>query len=110
MEWVWVLIPLAGISVGIVAIVTEHRQKMAMIEKGLLPENLKPSSPSRPEDVFRGGTITLAIGVAFLLAQLVGQLSPWLFIPAFVLLFVGGALMLTALFTRRSSSQPKSGS
>ncbi len=32
---VWILVPLAGICVVIVAIYTEHRQKMSVIEKGI---------------------------------------------------------------------------
>ncbi len=32
---VWVLVPLAGVCVAIVAIYAEHRQKIAIIEKGI---------------------------------------------------------------------------
>lgn len=31
---IWVLVPIVGILCGILAIYIEHRQKMAMIEKG----------------------------------------------------------------------------
>lgn len=93
MEWMWILIPLAGIAVGIVAILCEHREKMAMIAKGLMPQEKKPQGPSRPEDIFRRGTVTAFIGVAFLLAQVFGNLSNWLLVPAFILICAGGALV-----------------
>ena len=48
---VWVLVPLAAICVAIVAIYTEHRQKMAMIEKGTKPEELRRAEAPRPEGI-----------------------------------------------------------
>jgi hypothetical protein len=100
MEWIWVLIPLAGIAVGIVAILAEHREKMAMIAKGLWPQEKRPQGPSRPEDTLREGIITASVGVALLLAQVLGNLSPWLLVPAFILICVGGALTAT-VFLRK---------
>jgi|YNPBryulayer2012_1023412.scaffolds.fasta_scaffold03316_3 hypothetical protein len=103
MEWIWILIPLAGIAVGIVAILTEHRQKMAMIEKGLSPQDFK-TAPSKPEDPIRSGALTMAVGVAFLLATVIGRLNPWLLIPAFICICVGGTILATALFRTRHPS------
>jgi len=48
---VLVLVPLAGVCVVIVAIYTEHRQKMAMIEKGIKPEELRKAQAPRPEGI-----------------------------------------------------------
>lgn len=100
MEWIWILVPLAGIAVGIVAILAEHREKMAMIAKGLLPQERRLQGPSRPEDTLRGGIITASLGAALLLAQALGHLSPWLFVPAFILVFAGGAIV-ASLFLRK---------
>ncbi|HSV32089.1 MAG TPA: DUF6249 domain-containing protein [Atribacteraceae bacterium] len=91
-DWIWVLIPLAGIMVAIVAIYTEHLQKLAMIEKGLNPDELKRTS--RPEDMLRGGIIVAGIGLAFLITQLAGRMTNWLYLPGFILLFIGLALVL----------------
>lgn len=105
MEWIWIVVPLAGISIAIVAILTEHFQKMAMIEKGITPQDLDASRPPKPEDAIRGGAVTAAVGVALLLATAVGRLSPWLFIPAFICLCVGGVLVaVTLLRSQRPSS------
>lgn len=103
MEWIWILIPLAGIAVGIVAILCEHREKMAMIAKGLMPPEKGTSKPSRPEDTLRGGLITAAIGIALLLVQLMGNLNHWLLVPAFLLIAIGGALVATMFLGRRLS-------
>ena len=48
---VWVLVPLAGVCVAIVAIYAEHRQKIAMIEKGIKPEELRQAQVPRPEGI-----------------------------------------------------------
>lgn len=100
MEWIWILVPLAGIAVGIVAILCEHREKMAMIAKGLMPQEKGPRGPLKPEDTLQRGTVTASIGVAFLLAQALGNLSGWLLVPAFVLILAGGALVAT-VFLRK---------
>jgi len=46
---IWVLVPVIGILCGMLAIYAEHKQKMAMIEKGIKPEELHP--PHKPEDI-----------------------------------------------------------
>ena len=88
MGWIVVLVPIMGMFVGIVAILAEHRQKMAMIERGLNPEDLK--SPPSPQGLLRGGLIVVGIGAGFFLTQVVGQIIPWLFLPAFLFVGVGG--------------------
>ncbi len=91
-SWIWVLIPIAGIMVAIVAILSEHRQKMVLIEKGMKWEDLNP--PPQPEATLKGGIIVFFIGIAFLLAQLIGRLTAWLLLPGFILLFIGIALVV----------------
>ncbi len=91
-SWIWVLVPIAGIMVAIVAVLSEHRQKMAMIEKGMKPEDME--SPSKPEDTLKGGIIVIGIGIALLVTQLVGQLTAWLLLPGFVFFFIGIALVV----------------
>ena len=53
-----------GILCGMQVIYTEHKQKMAMIEKGMKPEALHP--PHKPEDMLIGGLVVIGIGFAFL--------------------------------------------
>lgn len=97
---IWVLIPLVGILCGMLAIYTEHKQKMAMIEKGLKPEELHP--PHKPEDILIGGLVVIGIGLAFLLTKVLGRLTPWLMLPGFILLFIGIALTVGYYLTRKS--------
>jgi hypothetical protein len=99
--WIWVLIPLFGILCGIVAIYTEHRQKMAMIEKGIKPEELRRVEAHKPENMLIGGLVLIAIGFAFLLAQIVGGLTGWLMLPGFILLFIGIALTVSYYLIRK---------
>lgn len=104
-SWIWILIPLAGILVAIVAILTEHRQKMAMIAKGLAPQDLKPPSPPKPEDTLRGSLITIAVGIALLLAEVIGKLNAWILVPAFICICVGGARLVAIFFAHRPSPE-----
>ncbi|MGQ9622897.1 MAG: DUF6249 domain-containing protein [Candidatus Caldatribacteriaceae bacterium] len=92
MEWIFVLVPIVGMLVGIVAILAEHREKMAMIERGLNPKDLKP--PTSPQDLLKGGLVLARIGAGFLLAQAVGQITPWLPLPAFLFIGIGGGWWL----------------
>lgn len=104
MAWLWILIPLAGIATGIVAILCEHREKMAMIAKGLMPQEKRSQGSSQPEDTLRKGIVTASLGVAFLLAQVLGNLNSWFLVPAFILICTGGALVAT-VFLRRHIPQ-----
>ena len=65
-EWIWVLIPLAGIFIGGLAIYLEHKQKMALIKKGISPEEEEQKKAKR--DKFTGGLVMMGIGAAFLLS------------------------------------------
>jgi hypothetical protein len=88
---VW-LIPLAGMAVPVlvVAIIFAfvykqrqlvHQERLAMIEKGLLPENLKDMelpvtvSPARS---LQSGIVTASIGLALLLGLGTIGYGPWL--------------------------------
>lgn len=102
---VLVLAPLAGMCVAIVAIYTEHRQKMAMIEKGIKPEELRKAQTFRPEGMLIGGLVLIGIGFAFLLAQILGELSKWIYIPGFFFLFIGIALMISYYLIRKSKKE-----
>lgn len=50
---IWVLVPVVGILCGMLAIYVEHRQKMAMIEKGINPveKKAKDSTGERGEQI-----------------------------------------------------------
>ena len=96
---IWVLVPLVGILCGMLAIYTEHKQRMAMIEKGVKPEELHP--PHKPEDMLIGGLVVIAIGLAFLVTKILGRLTAWVMLPGFILLFIGIALTVSYYLTRR---------
>jgi uncharacterized membrane protein len=98
---IWVLVPLVGILCGMLAIYTEHKQKMAMIEKGIKPEELHP--PHKPEDMLIGGLVVIGIGFAFLVTRILGGLTAWLMLPGFILLFIGIALTVGYYLTRTST-------
>ena len=100
-RWIWVLIPLFGILCGMLAIYTEHRQKMAMIEKGIKPEEFRRAERHKPENTLIGGLVVIAIGLAFLVTQIVGGLIKWLMLPGFILLFIGIALTVSYYLTRK---------
>ena len=96
---IWVLVPVVGILCGMLAIYTQHKQKMAMIEKGIKPEELHP--PGKPEDMLTGGLVVIGIGFAFLVTKIVGGLTPWIMLPGFILLFIGIALTVSYYLTRK---------
>jgi hypothetical protein len=89
---VW-LIPLAGMAVPVlvVAIIFAfvykqrqfvHQERLAMIEKGLMPENLKdltdiPITPSTARSL-HGGIVTALVGLALLLGLSTIGFGPWL--------------------------------
>jgi len=88
------------------AIYTEHRQKMAMIEKGIKPEDLRRVEAHKPEDMLIGGLVVIGIGLAFLVTQIVGGLIKWLMLPGFILLFIGIALTVSYYLTRKLKKEP----
>jgi len=100
--WIWVLIPMFGILCGMLAIYTEHKQKMAMIEKGIKPEELRKAEVHKPEDMLIGGLVVIGVGLAFLVTQVIAGLIRWLLLPGFILLFIGIALTVGYYLIRKS--------
>jgi len=100
-EWIFILVPIVGMLVAIVAILAEHREKMAMIERGFNPKDLKP--PPSPQDLLKGGLVLAGMGAGFLLTQLVGRVTPWLLLPAFLFVGIGGGLVASFFLTRSMS-------
>lgn len=94
-RWIWVFIPIVGILWGMLAVYANHQEKMAMIEKGIEPEEIYPHRPRKLEDMFIGGMVAIGIGLAFLVTQLFATLSKWLVLPGFILLFTGITLILS---------------
>lgn len=99
----WMLIVIVAIISGTVfamfVIYLGHKQRMAMIEKGIKPEELHP--PHKPEDMLIGGLVVIGIGLAFLVTKILGRLTAWLMLPGFILLFIGIALTVSYYLTRK---------
>ncbi len=99
LEYSWVLIPLAGIFVGALAIWTEHKRKLAMIERGKDPEPER----KRKRDDFQGGIVMMGIGAAFLITgfilwtELVGPFG----LIGLICAFIGLALVLSHTTERK---------
>jgi len=104
---IWVLVPVVGILCGMLAIYTEHRQKMAMIAKGMSPEEMKKTKgPGAGEGgLVIGGLVLAGMGLAFLLAQFVTELERWLYFPGFFFLFMGIALIIGYFVVSRSKKK-----
>jgi len=91
---IWVLVPVVGILCGMLAIYVEHRQKMAMIEKGINPIEKKAKDYTGEGGLVIGGLVLAGIGLAFLVTQLITQLEAWLYAPGFFFFFMGIALII----------------
>lgn len=103
--WIWVLIPIFGILAGMLSIWTEHRRKMAMIEKGMNPDERGQLQTQKQGNTLVGGLVVLAVGLAFLVAQTVGSLIKWILLPGFILLFIGIALVIGYYVTTKTKSE-----
>ena len=98
-------IPLLAIclifGIPILAIYLEHKKKMAMIEKGLMPEDEK----SRPEDRLGWGIVILGIGVSLIIG--------WIFkfddkvIVGLILASIGIALLVSYMGIWKNSNDIK---
>ncbi len=91
---IWVLVPIVGICCGMLAIYAEHRQKMAMIEKGISPAENKAKDSTGEGGLLIGGLVLIGIGLAFLITQLITQLEAWLYLPGFFFFFMGIAITI----------------
>ena len=82
-------------GIPILAIYLEHKKKMAIIEKGLMPEDEK----SRPEDRLGWGIVILGIGISLIIG--------WAFdlddkvIIGLILASIGIALLVSYLGLRK---------
>lgn len=96
------LIPVLIVAVvfGFVTIVVylRHREKMAMIEKGLTPADVERNEREGPEAALRGGLITSLVGLALLLGLLTLGIGPWL-LGGLIPMFVGVARIIGYLLT-----------
>ncbi len=99
---IWVLVPVVGILCGMLAIYVEHRQKMAMIEKGINPVEKKDKDSTGEGGLVIGGLVLVGIGLAFLVTQLITQLETWLYAPGFLFFFMGIALIIGHFLVRKS--------
>ena len=102
---IWVLVPVVGILCGMLAIYAEHRQKMAMIEKGINPAEKKDTDSSGERGLLIGGLVLVGIGLSFLLTQLITQLETWLYLPGFFFFFMGIALVIAYFVLGRSKKK-----
>jgi len=102
---IWVLVPVVGILCGMLAIYVEHRQKMAMIEKGINPVEKKDKYSIGEGGLVIGGLVLVGIGLAFLITQLIAQLEVWLYLPGFFFLFMGIALIIGYFVVGRSKKK-----
>ena len=102
---IWVLVPVVGILCGMLAIYVEHRQKMAMIEKGINPVEKKTKDSTGEGGLVIGGLVLVGIGLAFLVTQLITQLEAWLYLPGFFFFFMGIALVIAYFVLGRSKKK-----
>lgn len=100
-EWVWVLIPLAGIAIGGLAIYLDHQKKMALIEKGMKEKDVEKKWDKR--DHFRGGLVMMGIGAAFLISAFTfwaDEMTAFGFV-GLICGFIGIALVLSYLTEKK---------
>lgn len=81
-----ILIPLAGIGIGGLAIYTEHKQKMAMIERGINPAAKKEATP---KERLSGSLVTLGVGAAFVIFYFLSGTLVWFLLAGLIVFFVG---------------------
>ncbi|MBO8140789.1 MAG: hypothetical protein H0Z37_01240 [Firmicutes bacterium] len=73
-----------------------HKERLALIEKGIVPDELKPGTAnSMPGAGFTSGLILAAVGLALTVGLATIGIGPWL-IAGLIPLAVGGALVVAA--------------
>ena len=97
---VWILVPLAGIGLSALAVYTEHRRKMAMIERGMNPEAQKETTPY---ERLSGSLVTLGVGAAITIFYFLANTYVWFLLAGLIVLFVGLGRTI-ALFARASKN------
>ena len=96
-----ILVPIAifAMTFGIVyiAIMSSHREKMSMLEKGI---NLKEYEleKRKNKDSRKGGMVLIAVGLGLFIGNVVEKMDAFpgndVAIPAFICLFIGIALFM----------------
>lgn len=94
---IWILIPLAGIGIGALAIYTEHKRKMAMIERGINPEE-KPETTA--QEKLSSALVTFGVGAALTLFYFLSGITVWLLLAGLIVLFVGLAKTISFFLQR----------
>jgi heme O synthase-like polyprenyltransferase len=100
------VIPIVGIVLGLglaaLALWTEHKRDMTLIEKGLYPVK-KPAPPG--QTTLAWGLILTLVGIAFVIAS-VSLPDPALLLPGLLLTALGIALLIyTAIVKRQKPAE-----
>lgn len=92
-ELIWVLVPLAGIAIGGLAIYLDHQKKMKMLEKGIKDNEKKKEK----EDMISGGLVMIGIGAAFLISGFIiwTDMIKEYGLIGLICLFIGFALVIS---------------
>jgi hypothetical protein len=105
-----VLIPISvfAMSFGIayIAIMSSHREKMSMLEKGINPKEFEEEK-RKNKDSRKGGMVLIAVGLGLLLGSLVDKSDVFpggdVAIPSFICLFIGIALFAHHKMVKKES-------
>ncbi|HEU65498.1 MAG TPA: hypothetical protein ENN57_02380 [Chloroflexi bacterium] len=105
------LVPIFGIVFGcgiaLLAIWTEYKRDMALIEKGLYePEKPKPIGPPGWGFLI-GGSVVTGIGVALIVSTFAFNIGKATGIPGFIFMFIGIALLLVYFVAKRKGITPE---
>ena len=108
MDWI-ILIPIFGIVFGIacggLAIWTDHKKDMALIEKGLYQP--KPSIPLSQAILLPGFILTgIGVGAAIGSIWIVADWAVWLRFGGLVLALLGIAMIAFFIATREKKAAP----
>ena len=106
-EIIGVFIPIVGLLVGgaiaIVAIVSDHRQKIAMVKNGMEIPKRKPSS--NPLGGFRFGALMVGVAIGIIVGGIIENSgvfsSPEVGYFSSIFLFGGAAQILASLYMNK---------
>lgn len=86
-------------GIAYIAIISSHREKMNMIEKGIDPKEFKRLKVGKGNPT-RSGLVLLAIGLGLIVGSWVDKTHvlpvDGLGIPSFICVFIGAALLINA--------------
>jgi len=105
-----ILIPLTffGATAFVVVKILEHRQRMRMIDKGITKVEFSETR-NRSLNSIKYGLVTIALGLAIFLAQIFEEFVRGPFGGeiglAFVPIFIGVALIISALMEKRAEKE-----